>query len=133
MGYQLSRAAMPLDENGAPYRPIPVVNVDGSGNLVDATDGSLTTGWAAANVKSCAGYGSVLLQVQGLSGGDSIALSGTADGTNYQVLSGINLNSNASLTSIVADGVYAYPSVGSVKYAKTGVASTPTVALLLKR
>lgn len=133
MAFQLTRASMPLDESGAPYRPIPTVNVDAAGNLVDVSDAAVTTGWAAANVKSCAGYGSALVQVQGLSGGDSIALSGTADGTNYVVLSGINLNSNASLTSITADGIYAFPTVGSIKYAKTGVASTPTVALLFKR
>lgn len=133
MAFQLNRANMPLDEGGAPYRPIPVINVGSTGDLVDAPDASLTTGWAAANVKSCAGYGSALLQIQGLSGGDTIQLSGTIDGTNYTVLSGINLNTNGSLTTISADGSYAFPAVGSIKYAKTGVGSTPTVGLLLKR
>lgn len=74
-------------------------------------------------------YGSVSLQVHGLSGGDTLAVTKQTDGTNFSPISGISEADYSVVATISADGIYDYPGGGLIKYTKTGSASTPTVSL----
>lgn len=72
---------------------------------------------AAGDPQDARNYGSVTIQVSGLSGGDSIAVTGSVDGTNYLIQ-----------RTIITDGIYScLPGGMQYKYAKAGSASTPVV------
>jgi hypothetical protein len=73
-------------------------------------------------------YGSVLFNVQALSGGDTIALTGTT-GTDYTPVSVINLATLTAVTAINADGNYAAPGGMNIKWTQAGSASTPVVTV----
>jgi hypothetical protein len=100
------------------------------------TDAALTTAWAAATSRDTTTYGSALVDVNGLSGGDVITVQGTLTGAaplrTLAVRSLADVN-GALVASITADGLYVAPAAPNLQYAKTGSASTPTVTLTLKR
>lgn len=73
-------------------------------------------------------YGSVTIQVSGLSGGDSIAVTGSLLGSSYAPLTGIGADFSTAAT-ITADGIYSFPGGQYLKWAQTGSASTPTVTI----
>jgi hypothetical protein len=105
--------------DGTPFY-VPAVCVVGA----SAPSASVTAG----SVVDTSSFGSVNLQVQGLSGGDTLTVSRSVDGTNYVTQSGIAQDYTV-VSSIVADGIYSYPGGDSIKYTKTGSASSPTVTL----
>lgn len=108
--------------NGMPTRP------DGVG------DGAVTAAWDGTAVNSN-GYGSAVISVTGIAGGDSYAIKGSVTGANPKVLAVQDLGSTtgAMAASITADGIYLVPAAGQLTFVKTGAASTPTVNMLLKR
>jgi hypothetical protein len=97
-------------------------------------DGALTTGWDGSAAVTT-GYGSAVIAVNSLSGGDSIAVKGSLTGSNPKTLAVQDLGSTSGtlITSITADGLYLVPAAGQLTYAKTGSVSTPTINLLKKR
>lgn len=92
----------------------------------------LAANQAAGTEIECHGYETAIIQVKNLSGGDTLAVSGTVDHANYVTMSVTNLVTNASATSITADGVYSCPALEFLKHTQTGSASTPSVSYLLK-
>lgn len=74
-------------------------------------------------------FETVEIQVAGLSGGDSIAITRTLDGSAYVAQTGISTADLSTVASITADGIYAFTGGGNLKWAKTGSASTPTVTI----
>lgn len=94
---------------------------------------SITTfGWDGTP-KGAAAFATVQVSVSALSGGDTIAIYGSGDNTNFTVLSGTNLATAGAVTSIAANGIYSFPATGYVKYIRTGAVSTPVVNILMKR
>lgn len=84
-----------------------------------------TTGALAQDAR---GYGSVTIQVSGLSGGDAISVTGSLDGTNYATLTGIDTGFNLAPT-ITANGIYSYSGGQYLKWTQTGSASTPVITI----
>jgi hypothetical protein len=110
-----------VDSTGAPLGPTnPQVVLPSS-----TAPAAWSTGATPRDVRS---FSNVTLQVAGLSGGDTIAVTGSLDGTNYTALTGIDANFNLA-TTISANGIYSYSGGQYLKYAQTGSASTPTVTI----
>ena len=84
-----------------------------------------TTGTTAQDAR---GYGSVTIQVSGLSGGDAISVTGSVDGVNYAALTGIDTAFNLA-TSITTNGIYRFSGGQYLKWAQTGSASAPTITI----
>jgi hypothetical protein len=98
-------------------------------------DAALTANWNGAALATT-GYGSALIAVNGLGGGDTISVKGSLTGTNPKVLAVTDLGSTTAgnlATSITADGMYLVPAAGQLTFVKTGSGSTPTINALLKR
>jgi hypothetical protein len=98
-------------------------------------DGALTGGWDGAS-QATTGYGSALISVNSLSGGDTIVVKGSLTGANPKVVAVTDLGSTTAgnlAASITTDGLYLVPAAGQLTYVKTGTASTPTVNVMLKR
>ena len=111
--------------------PVTLVREDGTPIFV-ATDDLLISAWNGS-AQSCTGYSSATVAFIGITGGDSYTVNGSLAGVVYKAISGISLAGFATILSVVADGLFAYPALGTISYTKTGTASTPTVNLLLKR
>lgn len=97
------------------------------------SDADEQTRWDGTAIHS-RNFGSALINVIGLSGGDTLAIQGTFGGY-AKTLAVLDLGSatSAMATSISADGIYLVPAAGILTYTKTGTASTPVINLLLKR
>jgi hypothetical protein len=99
---------------------------DAAGNpLNGSTFGAWTTGATAQDLRYIS---SGELQVYGLSGGDTIAVTRSIDGTHY-VAQSLTSNTLTVVATISADGIYAFPGGGYLKWTQTGSASTPTITL----
>lgn len=98
------------------------------------SDGDILVGWDGTSLITN-NFGSAIVNVTGLGGGDAIAFKASVTGINPKLLAVQDLGSTsaAMATNITADGLYLMPAAGQLSYAKTGTASTPTVNLLLKR
>lgn len=109
---------------------------DGSAMLTDAANPlparppvQMPAAWAnGATPQDLRTFDSAVIQVVGLSGGDTIAVSRSIDGTNFVAQSLIAADFSIQ-TTIAQDGVYSMPAQGYIKYAKTGSASAPVVTL----
>ena len=92
-----------------------------------ATPATLTLATAA----NFTAYGSVRVQVDSLSGGDSITFAGSvaSGGTTYALQQILNTQTGTIASSITANGVYLILFAGGlyVTPTKTGSASTPTL------
>lgn len=82
-----------------------------------------------ATAQNVTDFPSVQIQVAGLSGGDTIAITRSIDGDNYVAQSLVGSDFTV-VTSISANGIYSAQGGGFIKYAKTGSASTPAVSIV---
>lgn len=112
--------------NGDSFVAPAVVSIDSSGNPAGTAQPGVAI--SAGSASDTSSFSSANLQVQGLSGGDTLTVTRSVDGTNYVTQSGIAQDYSV-VSAISADGIYSYPGSGLIKYAKTGSASTPTVTL----
>lgn len=107
----------------SPTNPFPVV-----GTAAYKT----VTPWDGSALDASA-YGEVIVNISGISGGDSYAIKGSITGANPRTLLAINLADLTTTASITADGIYSFPAVGIMTFVKTGAASAPTVHAMLKQ
>jgi hypothetical protein len=70
----------------------------------------------------------VILQVSGLSVGDTLTVSQSIDLTNYIPVYGIAQDFSISPT-ITSDGIYTYNGGGSLRYSKSGTGQPPAVTI----
>lgn len=82
-----------------------------------------------AEARDLRAYATATLQVTGLSGGDSITISASLDGSAYAPLSGMARADTTIAARIGSDGVYDFPATGFLKWTKAGAASSPTVTI----
>lgn len=87
--------------------------------------GSVTTGWDGTAV-SASGYEEIQLDVTAINGATITVKGGVSTAGN--TLTGVNMGTNATLTSITANGLYSFPACAKVAYTAAG--GTPTVNLL---
>lgn len=66
------------------------------------------------------------VQVSGLSGGDSLAVSRSINGDTFTTAELYDME-YTTVSTITADGFYSAPGYAHLKFTKTGSASTPTV------
>ena len=106
----------------------PVTPVDRQGNVVGGS--AAAAAWDGSDVTSP--YSEAVVEVSGLSGGDTIVVSGKmTDAATAQPMTGIALDFT-TVSTITEDGIYSYSNPGTVSYAQTGSASTPTVTILAR-
>lgn len=99
---------------------------DSNGNPIPAaTPAPWVTGSTPQDARS---FNAVTIQVEGLSGGDTIAVTGSLSGNGYTALTGIGADFS-TVTTISADGIYSFDGGQYLKWAKTGSASTPTLTI----
>lgn len=98
----------------------------------DATQGGRLAkpkGWSnGAEAFDVRYYSSAELQISGLSGGDTITVSRSLDGTNFITQTWIASDFSSGST-ISANGLYTFSAGGFLKWSKTGSASTPAVTI----
>lgn len=104
---------IPCDANGEPT------------GIASAVPATWVNGATAQDFRT---FGTVELQVASLSGGDTIAVTRSIDGANYVAQSYVASDFSTGAT-ISANGIYSYPGGGSLKWTKTGAASSPTVTV----
>jgi len=124
------------NRNGVPIACNSAVIIDKNGIAVDASNplptrapiqgaAAWSNGAAAVDLRL---LDNAQIQISGLSGGDSITITRSLDGTNY-VPQSIVGNDYSVASNITTNGIYTVPAGGYLKWAKTGTASTPTVTI----
>lgn len=105
----------------------PIANITTPVTVLSAstTPATWTTGTTAQDARN---YASVTLQISGLSGGDSITVTGSLDSANYVTLGWVDQIFNTG-SSITASGIYSFPGGRYLKWIKTGSSSTPTLTI----
>lgn len=104
-----------------------IVNADGVVLFYTApttwADGSVATDLSTNSMSAAE------VQVDSISGGDSIAFTRSLTGGTYYAFTAIYDQNGNAVTSITAPGIYSLRGGGLLKYTKTGSASTPVVTI----
>lgn len=88
------------------------------------------TAWADGNsARDMRSFATVEFQVASLAAGVSIAVTRSLDAANFAAQTGINTADLSTVTSITANGIYAFSGGGFVKWTKTGPGAAPTVTI----
>ncbi len=109
-----------------PESPLPVVLPNGP--LGEVSLPTLFPQAWVSGVKDMRAYSGVTVQVHGLSGGDTIQLNQSYDGTNTFVQSW-SKNDLTVGSVISSDGAYTFIGGGYVSFVRTGNASAPTLTI----
>ncbi len=109
-----------------PESPLPVVLPDGP--LGEVSLPTLFPQTWISGTKDMTEYSGVTVQVNGLSGGDTIQINQSYDGTNTFVQSW-SKNDLTVGSVISSDGAYTFIGGGYVSFSRTGDVSTPTLTI----
>lgn len=104
---------------------------DTAGNALSFS-ASLTAPWNGAST-AAGDFEEVQISFKNIAGGDAFGIQGSTNGVDWTTLTGVNMATNAALTSITADGLYSFPACGLIRRSGAGAGSPTLVTNLLRR